>query len=158
MKSSPHFKKDYYGGGLMVLIGLAAIYASVPYKIGSLARMGPGFFPCAIGVLMAITGVLIAATASSQKEPVPAMVGHAHGLPDLRGAVCIILALLAFIFCGYYLGLLPATFAIVFIAALGDRSNTVVQAVVLALAMSVISAVVFSWALQLQLPLFKWGN
>ncbi|MFP3711527.1 tripartite tricarboxylate transporter TctB family protein, partial [Paraburkholderia sp. SIMBA_009] len=48
-------------------------------------------------------------------------------------------------------------FAIVFISALGDRKNTVKQAFVLSLGMSVIAVVVFWWALQLQLPLFRWG-
>ncbi len=83
--------------------------------------------------------------------------GHGAGLPDLRGCACIILGVLAFLLLGKYGGLIPATFAIVFISALGDRSNTVKQAAILALAMCVIATVVFWWALQLQLPLFAWG-
>ena len=43
------------------------------------------------------------------------------------------------------------------ISALGDRKNTVKQAFVLSIGMSVIAVVVFWWALQLQLPLFRWG-
>jgi len=78
-------------------------------------------------------------------------------MPDLRGGICIILGILAFLAFGKYFGLIPATFAIVFISALGDRSNSVVQALLLSLAMCVIAAVVFWWALQLQLPLFRWG-
>ena len=152
------FKKDYYAGGLMVLIGVSACAASVPYKIDSLARMGPGYFPFAIGVLMAITGLLIALSARSQDVPPEPMPGHLHGMPDLRGAICIILSILAFIGLGQYLGLIPATFAIVFISAMGDRSNTVVKSLILAVGMSVIATVVFWWALQLQMPLFKWGN
>ena len=70
-------------------------------------------------------------------------------LPDLRGA-CILLGILAFLGLGHYGGLLPATFAIVFISALGDRNNTVKQALVLALGMSVVAVVVFWWALQLR--------
>ena len=82
---------------------------------------------------------------------------HAHGMPDMRGAICIIAATLAFLFLGEFTGLLPATFAIVFISALGDRMNTVKQALILSVAMCVIAVVVFWWALQLQLPLVKWG-
>ena len=152
------FKKDYYAGALMVLIGVSACAASVPYRIESLARMGPGYFPFAIGVLMAITGLLIAISARGQDAPAEPMPGHLHGMPDLRGAFCIILSILAFIGFGQYLGLIPATFAIVFISAMGDRSNTVVRSAILAVAMSAIAAVVFWWALQLQFPLFKWGN
>ena len=38
-------RKDYYGGALMVLIGLGAIYGGSDYHIGTLSHMGPGFFP-----------------------------------------------------------------------------------------------------------------
>ncbi|XAH25884.1 tripartite tricarboxylate transporter TctB family protein [Xylophilus sp. GW821-FHT01B05] len=157
MKSPSHFKKDYYGGALMVLVGLGATYASVQYRLGTLAHMGPGFFPCAIGVLMVVCGVLIAASARSDTAPAAPAVGHAHGMPDMRGAICIILGVLAFLLFGEYLGLLPATFAIVFISAMGDRSNSWLQALLLSLAMMAVATIVFWWALQLQLPLFKWG-
>ncbi|AZS82474.1 MULTISPECIES: tripartite tricarboxylate transporter TctB family protein [Achromobacter] len=142
----------------MVLIGLGAIYGGSGYHIGTLSHMGPGFFPAALGGLLALTGVLIAVSARSGESTPPAPGdGHAHGLPDLRGSVCIILGILAFLLLGEYGGLLPATFAIVFISALGDRKNTIKQAILLSIAMSAIAVVVFWWALQLQLPLFRWG-
>jgi hypothetical protein len=78
-------------------------------------------------------------------------------MPDKRGSVCIQLGIQAIQLLGHYGGLLPATFAIVFISALGDRTNTIKQAVLLSIAMSAIAVVVFWWALQLQLPLFRWG-
>lgn len=152
-----HMKKDYYGGALLVLVGLATVVASTHYHIGELARMGPGFFPCAIGVLLAITGILVALNAEDTPDESGALVGHAHGMPDMRGAICIVVATLAFLFFGEYTGLLPATFAITFISALGDRGNTVKQAFILSIAMCVIAIGVFWWALQLQLPLVKWG-
>lgn len=157
MKPSPHFNKDYYGGALMVIIGLAAVYASVQYKLGTLQRMGPGFFPCAVGALLAVTGLLIALSARGARPAAETGGHHPSGLPDLRGSLCIIAGTIAFLVLGNYCGLLPATFAIVFISAMGDRSNTVLQAFVLSLAMMVIATVVFWWALQLQLPLVKWG-
>lgn len=152
-------RKDYYGGALMVLIGLGAIYGGTGYHIGTLSHMGPGFFPAALGGLLALTGLLIAMSArSSDGDEAEAPVeGHPHGLPDLRGGICILLGILAFLLLGHYGGLLPATFAIVFISALGDRTNTIKQALLLSVGMSVIAVVVFWWALQLQLPLFRWG-
>ncbi|WP_454726245.1 MULTISPECIES: tripartite tricarboxylate transporter TctB family protein [Cupriavidus] len=158
--SHSHFKKDYYGGALMTLIGLASVTAGLQYRTGTLEHMGPGFFPVAVGALLALVGVLIALSARGEKAAAAPVPGHDHGqgLPDLRGCVCIVLGVLAFLLLGKYGGLIPATFAIVFISALGDRSNTVKQAILLALAMCVIAAVVFWWALQLQLPLFTWGG
>ena len=156
MNDSPHVKKDYYGGALLMIVGISASYASVSYRIGQLSSMGPGYFPFVLGILIAVTGALIAITARSGTEA-KAAAGHGgHGLPDPRGCICILLATVAFYFAGEYFGLLPATFAITFISALGDRDNTWRQSLVLAIAMMVVAAVVFHWALQLQMPLYKW--
>jgi hypothetical protein len=157
------FKKDYYGGALLIVIGLAAVYAGIGYRVGELAHMGPGFFPVALGGLLALTGLLIAISARAE-EPASgaseeaASHGHPGGMPDMRGCICIILGILAFLLFGEYGGLLPATFAIVFISALGDRDNTLTEALLLSLAMSFVAVVVFWWALKLQLPLFQWGG
>ncbi|AHV93335.1 tripartite tricarboxylate transporter TctB family protein [Bordetella holmesii ATCC 51541] len=114
---------------------------------------------------MAFVGLLIAMSARAKgaadlgkeapETPEPA--GHNHAFPDIRGSVCILLGILAFLLLGEWGGLLPATFAIVFISALGDRTNTLKQALFLSLSMCAIAVVVFWWALQLQLPLFRWG-
>ena len=150
-------KKDYYAGALMVLIGVAAAWVGSGYHVGELARMGPGFFPLAIGVLLAIVGVLIALNADDETaETAPGLHG-AHALPDVRGALCLVGGMAAFWLFGHYGGLLPATFAITFVSALGDRQNTLAQAAALALAMVAVAALVFHWGLQLQLPLLRWG-
>lgn len=145
--------KDYYGGALMMTIGLAAAYQGMHYPVGTLARMGPGFFPLALGLILACVGLAIAvsgrwATSAADLKPRP---------PEWRGWFCICASIVAFAVIGKYGGLLPATFAIVFIAALGDRQNTLLNAVVLASAISLICVIVFWWGLQLQLPLFGWG-
>lgn len=64
---------------------------------------------------------------------------------------------MAFILLGKYGGLVPATFALVFIAAMGDRQHTVRSAALLAVGVTILGIAVFSWALQLQFPLFRWG-
>lgn len=146
--------RDYAGGMLMTAIGLAAAFQGSSYQLGTLERMGPGFFPTALGVILAITGLAIAVTARfTQYE------GELEVLaPEWRGWACIVGALVAFVVFGKYGGLLPATFAIVFISALGDRQNTFMGSVLLALGSVVVAVVVFWWALQMQFPLFQWGG
>ena len=48
----------------MLLLGLGAILQGRNYSIGTLSRMGPGFFPVALGVILALAGVAIAISAS----------------------------------------------------------------------------------------------
>jgi len=147
------YNRDYYGGALMLLLGLGAMLQGMTYPVGTLSRMGPGFFPVSLGAILALIGLIIIATA---KSSIPAG-EEVHLPPEWRGWICIITSIFAFIVFGIYGGLLPATFAVVFISALGDRQNTVKQAFVLALAVTVVGVVIFWWALQMQFPLFRWG-
>ncbi|MDR5784914.1 tripartite tricarboxylate transporter TctB family protein [Caballeronia sp. LZ065] len=135
----------------MILLGLGAIFKGSSYDIGSLREMGPGFFPVAVGAIMALSGLGIALT-SVAVEP-----AADKQKPEWRGWICILLGIVAFIVLGNHGGLVPATFATVFIAALGDRKNTLRDAFLLAAAMCVVAVVVFWWLLQVQLPLFQWS-
>jgi hypothetical protein len=147
------YNRDYYGGALMFLLGAGAVYKGMSYKVGTLSRMGPGYFPVAVGVVLALMGILIALGARSN---VPAKQEEYQG-PEWRGWICIVLSIIAFLVLGRYGGLLPATFAVVFISALGDRENNLKQALFLSLAMAGVAALVFWWALSMQFPLFRWG-
>jgi hypothetical protein len=145
--------RDYFGGALMIVIGAAAAFQGRNYPIGSLSRMGPGFFPVALGIILVCAGIAIIATAKlaahdHEKKELP---------PEWRGWFCIGLSIVAFVLLGKYGGLVPATFAIVFISALGDRENTLKGALILSLAIVAVAVIVFWWALQVQFPLFTWG-
>lgn len=161
MRAPLHQKRGYYRGAIIVAIGLCAVVAGRTHEMGSLARMGSGFFPTAIGVLLVVVGFFIilasGLTSRANSSTLVTRVGtHPPGLPDGRGSLCLVAGVLAFLGFGACVGLVPATFALVFISAMGDRRNTVAHALVLALLMSVIAAIVFSWALRIQLPMFQW--
>jgi hypothetical protein len=148
------YARDYYGGALMLLIGLGAVAQGMRYGVGTLTRMQSGFFPVALGCVLALLGVVIALGAKraeagdSSEDASP---------PEWRGWICITLGIVAFLVLGRYGGLLPATFALVLISALGDRDNSVRVALILAAAICVVSVAVFWWALKLPFPLFSWG-
>jgi Tripartite tricarboxylate transporter TctB family len=148
------YGKDLYGGALMVLLGLGSIYAGVGYDVGSLSRMGPGFFPVAVGTILLLCGLALAVSA---KAPDAHATSEEAPPPEWRAWACIVVGIMAFVVLGQWGGLLPATFAIVFISALGDRDNTVISALVLAVAMCIVCTLVFWWGLKLQFPLLSWG-
>ncbi|QRX81086.1 tripartite tricarboxylate transporter TctB family protein [Glaciimonas sp. PAMC28666] len=147
------YNKDYYGGGLMMLLGLGAVVQGRTYNIGTLSKMGPGFFPVALGTLLMLVGAAIALTAKNSASAAE----EKYVRPEWRGWICIALSIVAFVVLGKYGGLLPATFAIVFIAAMGDRKNSLKSAFLLSSAMVAVCVVIFWWALKLQFPLFQWG-
>jgi hypothetical protein len=145
--------KDFYAGALMVLIGLGVIKQGLGYRVGILSKMGPGFLPVALGAVLLLIGLLLvhhARTASTA-------VAKPRRAPEWTGWLCICAGIASFIVLGKYGGLVPATFALVFIAAMGDRENTVKRALALASVMVAIAVTVFWWALSLSFPLFRWG-
>jgi hypothetical protein len=158
--------RDRLGGVLMVLTGAGAAQQGVTYSLGTLAAPGPGLFPGALGVLLMLVGLAIALTGRRNPVTTAAAAGapavaaaplEPAPRPEWRGWICIVLSIVAFIVLGSHGGLVPASFAVAFIAALGDRDNTLFSACVLGVAMAVVSVVVFWWLLQLQLPLFQWS-
>ena len=52
-------QKDFFGGLLFIAIGLAFAWGASAYEIGRAAHMGPGYFPLAVGVLLAALGAVI---------------------------------------------------------------------------------------------------
>jgi hypothetical protein len=51
--------KDFWSGLLFIGIGAAAIVLGSKYTIGSAARMGPGSFPRALGILLIVLGSIL---------------------------------------------------------------------------------------------------
>jgi len=148
-------KRDYYAGALMVLLGLIAANDGTHYPIGTLRQMGPGYFPIALGVLLIVIGILIAGTAAgaaASEEDVVAI------RPEWRGWACIIAGPTLFIAIGRYAGMLPATFACVFVSALGDRQNTLKSATILAAGVSIFGVLLFHYLLKLPMPMLSWGT
>lgn len=149
--------RDYYGGGLMVAVGIFAVAIGLTYSVGSLNRMGPGYFPVALGALLVLVGLGIAFAAWLERAP---MVADEKKMrtADWRGWACICGSLIAFIVLAEYGGFIPATAAATFISALADRDNSVRDAALLAAGTVVAVVVIFWWALKMTFPLFGWGT
>jgi heme A synthase len=150
-------KRDFYAGGLMILLGLFIALKGTTYRAGTLMHMGPGFLPTALGVLLVLLGIAIAAAGLSSAP-------DAHGddqrilppNPQWFAWGCILSSPVAFIFFGRYFGMAPGTFACVFIAALGDKTATWRGTIILATVVTVFGVGLFSYFLQVPMPIFTW--
>lgn len=52
-------QKDFFSGLMFMSVGVAFAWGAAGYNVGTGARMGPGYFPLMLGVLLAILGGLI---------------------------------------------------------------------------------------------------
>jgi len=142
--------RDYWGGLILVMIGVAAVWRARSYEIGSLRRMGAGFMPAMLGVILAVCGAVLLVTAMGRQRDCSNAIN-----PEWRGWACICLSVIIFALLCDYGGLAPATFACVFIAGLGDRENSVRDVLLLAAVITLAGIAVFWWGLGIVIPLFS---
>ena len=51
--------KDFVAGLMFIAVGITAIVIASNYTLGTAARMGPGYFPRILGILMIVLGAVI---------------------------------------------------------------------------------------------------
>ncbi len=148
-------KRDFYAGGLMVLLGLGVALKGTTYRAGTLMHMGPGFLPTALGIILVLIGIAIAAVALSpadNDEDQSILPEH----PQWWAWLCILLSPVFFIFFGRYFGMIPGTFMCVFIAALGDKGATLRSTIILSAVVTIFGVGLFSYFLQVPMPILTW--
>lgn len=149
-------QKDFYSGLLFMLIGIAFAWGATTYNIGTGARMGPGYFPLMLGILMAVLGAVITIKALVVKTPDGDKIGSWAWKP----LFFVIAANLIF---GVLLGGLPsiklpamgmiaAIYALTFVASLAGEKFNFKENVILATVLAVMSYLGFIVLLKLQFP------
>jgi len=149
-------KRDFYAGMLMMLLGVGVTFNSTTYNLGTLMHMGPGMFPFLLGIVLTFLGVMIFGTALATP-----LGEDEHILPkqkEWRGWGCIQAGPILFIILGEFFGMVPATFACVFVSALGDREATLKTSFLLAAGITFFGVLLFSYVLQIPFPMFRWGH
>ena len=135
-------------GAVFIGLGGFFIYQSLNLDIGTALRMGPGYFPLVLAIILALLGVVILVQ-STRVE------GEPFGPIALRGMAFILPAPIVFGLTVRGLGFVPSLFLIALIAAFASARMKAPMAVVLAIAITLFSVVVFSYALGL--PFQRFG-
>jgi hypothetical protein len=142
-------EKDFWSGVMFVAAGLFfAIYAR-KYDLGTAHRMGPGYFPTMLGILLAVLGGVIAFTGLS-REGVDGKVQKFH----LAQAGWVLGAVVVFGLLLIPAGALVAIFALVVISSLGSHEFRWKEAIALAVVMAIVTWAVFIWALGVTVPVW----
>ncbi|HYP71354.1 MAG TPA: tripartite tricarboxylate transporter TctB family protein, partial [Variovorax sp.] len=151
-------QKDFFAGVMFTVVGVAFAWGATTYNVGSGARMGPGYFPLMLGILMAVIGLIIMFTGLT----VETATGDPIGKWAWKQVVFILGANLAF---GVLLGGLPslgipamglivAIYALVVIAAQAGSKHALPSVLALATVLAVGSYIAFIWALKLQIQVW----
>ena len=139
--------KDFWSGVMFCGFAAVAVLAARGYSLGSAGKMGPGYFPLLLGlVLGALGAVLIGRSLVLAGEPLPRF--HLWPLAIIAAAVCLFGALIE------PFGLVIALAVLTVLAASAGPHFRWSEAVVLAVALVVFSIGVFVYALGLTLTIW----
>ena len=151
-------QKDFFSGVMFTVVGVAFAWGASTYNVGNGARMGPGYFPLLLGIVMAAIGLAIMFSGIT----VETEDGEPIGKWAWKQVVFILGANLAF---GVLLGGLPsigipamglilAIYALVLIASLAGSEFNFKKVLVLATVLAIGSYIAFIWALKLQIQVW----
>jgi hypothetical protein len=143
--------QDFWTGLFFVAFGTATAVFSTKYPLGSAARMGPGYFPMALGILL--TGI----GAGLVLRSLASAAGGNVGRVDLWLALRLVLALVIFGLLLERLGLAVTAFATVLVAAHAGHEFRWRESLAAALALSAASWLIFVALLKQPIPVWpRW--
>lgn len=154
---NPPVKKlnDVCAGAMFILFGAVFAIVAAQYPLGSLTQMGPGYFPLilagllsAIGAVQVLRNIDVAAlkTVLLQRE-----VMQQH-LPHWRTFGLVVLAVLLFGLFAEQIGFAAATLLLTVISGFAYQQAKLREVALLAPVLTTVSVIVFSFGMDLPLP------
>jgi len=151
-------QKDFFSGLMFMSVGAAFAWGATKYNVGTGARMGPGYFPLMLGVMLALLGAVI----TFKALVVETASGDKIGSWAWKPLVYIILANLSF---GVLLGGLPSIklpamgmivgiYVLTFICSFAEPGWKVKNTFILATILAIGSYIAFVVILKLQFPVW----
>ena len=151
-------QRDFFSGALFCAFGVAFAWGATSYTVGTGARMGPGYFPLIVGVLIALLGSAIMLQSLRSGGPDGDPIGRIAWRPlgFIIGANLVFGVLLAGLpSLGIpAMGLIVAIYALTFIASLAGDSFNAKSVAILATVLAIGSYVAFELALKLNFPIW----
>lgn len=148
MKFALSKNKDFWSGMMLIAIGAAALFIARDYRFGSALRMGPGFFPTILSVILIAFGVCIVAVGLRSGEKI-------QGNLSLRAFLLLPFSLVLFGVLMDLAGFIPALAVLVFVSAASGREFRSMEVLGLTAVLTLASVALFIWGLGLPYPLIK---
>jgi hypothetical protein len=142
-------QRDFWAGFMFVALGVLFVVGARSYNFGSAAKMGPGFFPYVLGLILAGLGVLTLVLSFFRLvDPVPAFVW--------RPLLVLIVAIGLFGFLLPRSGFVIASIVLVVVGSKADVESRWLESLALGIGLAIFSTLVFHYGLGL--PFRLWPN
>lgn len=139
--------KDFWAGLLFIGLGIAALAVGSNYNLGTAARMGPGYFPRILGLLLLLLGAIVTARGFR---------GHGDRVPPWkwRPTLVVLGSVVLFGLIVAKFGLAISTVVLILLASMASHEFRPKEAVIAGVLLAALAVGVFIVGLKLQLPIW----
>ena len=148
MKLDLRSNKDFWAGLMFLIIGTVAILMARHYPFGTTLRMGPGYFPVVLSIIMIAFGIYVMLRGLRKKEKIP-------GNWSIRALIILPLSMVLFGVVMELAGFVPALVVLIFVAASSGRDFKFKEVLLLTVLLGALSVALFIWGLGLPYELIK---
>lgn len=151
-------QRDFFSGLMFLVVGIAFAWGATTYNVGEAARMGPGYFPLMLGIVLAALGAFIIfeslVVETEDGEPIGKWAWKPLGFVIAANLVFgILLGGLPSIGLPY-MGMMVAIIALTFVAALAGDKFKFKEVAILSVILAIGSYLAFIMLLKLQFPVW----
>jgi Tripartite tricarboxylate transporter TctB family len=152
MPSQLFKSQDFWSGCAFTAFGVATVVLARSHALGTAGRMGPGYFPTILGVLLAGIGVVMlvrsVVTARAESESI--------GRIDVPLLARVLVAVAAFALLLNPLGLVLTAVIVVVVASWAGHEFRLGEALLNGAALALLSYFLFVRALGQTIPVWPW--
>lgn len=139
--------KDFWSGALFAAFGGFALIHGSRYSIGTAARMGPGYFPRILGIMMIVLGtILVLRSLRTRGTAVPPW--------RWRPTLLVLGSVIFFGLIVKTLGMALSTVILIVLASLASHEFRAREAIISGVLLAILAVLVFVVGLSLQLPIW----
>jgi hypothetical protein len=140
--------KDFLSGAMFIAFGLLALYYGQNLAIGTTVRMGPGYVPRMLALIMMGLGAVISIVALvSGAEPVEK--------PKWKPITLVTIGIVCFALLFERAGLLPALVVLIAISSLGGEEFKLTEVIANMVVLAIVCTVVFKIGLGMNISIVR---
>jgi hypothetical protein len=143
--------KDLYAGLIFLAIGVAAIWKSTDYEMGTATHMAPGYFPTCLGLILAALG------AASVVRGIVSMADEPIVKRSIQPLILIVVGVFGFALLIDRAGLVPAIFVLLLFSCLPRALSHPLEILVTFVVLAASSVAIFIYGFGMPFRAFWTG-
>ena len=141
-------RADLWSGALFAILGALILWVGADYSLGVPSRIGPGYLPRLLGILLLALGLFLIIRSLWATETIDTSIAW-------RPLILVLASLVAFALMFDATGLVPAILVSVAIATFATSENGPIAAIVLGVLLAFFAWLLFVKGLSLPLPVWS---